>query len=100
MNNPLRSFGSNQVGRHDLAGVGDGHELIDRGGVHGEGDGELAAVHQLFQLGCATNAADEVDALAGAGVVDGEDGFQELILKDADVELVDGAGGESMSQAR
>src|SRR5262245_37028018 len=53
--------------RHDLAGVGDGHELGDGGGEHAEGDGGVAAVHALFELGGAADAADEFDAFAGAG---------------------------------
>ena len=52
----------------------------------------ILGVDEFFQLRRAADAADEVDALAGARVVDAEDGLQQPVLKNADVELVDGAG--------
>ena len=59
--------------------------------MHGESHGVVACVHQLFQLRRAADAADEVDALARAGVVDAEHGLQKAILEDADIEKVDRA---------
>ena len=75
-----------------MVGVGDGHELFDGDGEHGEGDSEVPAVDEFFEFGGAADAADEVDAFAGAGVVDAEERGEEAILEDGDVELVDGGG--------
>lgn len=77
---------------HDLVGVGDGHELFDGDWEHGEGDSEVPAVDEFFEFGGAADTADEVDAFAGAGVVDAEERGEEAILEDGDVELVDGGG--------
>ena len=30
------------LGRHDFSGVGDGHELVNSGGIHGESNGIVA----------------------------------------------------------
>ena len=43
----------------------------------------LAAVHQLFQLCGAADAADEVNPLRGPWVIDAEHGGQQAILADA-----------------
>ena len=85
-------FEPGALGGHDLVGVGDGHELFDGDGEHGEGDSEVPAVDEFFEFGGAADAADEVDAFAGAGVVDAEERGEEAILEDGDVELIDGGG--------
>ena len=72
--------------RHDLAGVGDVHELLDGGGEHGEGDGGFAGIHELDEFARAADAADEVNALAGARVVNAEDGCEESLLETFDIE--------------
>ncbi len=63
-------------GRHDLGCVGDGDELFDGGWVEGEGDGEVLAIDEFFEFGRAADTADEVDAFAGAGVINAEQGCE------------------------
>lgn len=77
---------------HDLAGVGDGHELVDSGRIHGKSDCGFAGIDELDEFAGAADAADEIDALAGAGIVDAEDGSEEAVLQAGDVELGDGVG--------
>ena len=80
------------LGWHDLIGVADRHQLLHRDGEHGESHVVRTAVDQFFQLLRPTDAADEVDPLAGAWVVDAENGIEKAVLKDADVEDIDRAG--------
>ena len=88
---PLRSLGSNQVllGGMTCAGVGDGHELVERRRVEREGDGHLARVHPALELRRAADAADEVDPLVGARVADAEDRPEDPVLQQGDVERAD-----------
>src|SRR6266545_1138705 len=76
-------------GRHNPAGIRDGHQVFDTGRKHRKSAGIFAAVHQFFQLGDAANAADEVDALAGARVVDAKQRRQHVFLQEGHVELFD-----------
>ena len=46
----------------------------------------------LLQFGRAADAADEIDALVGARVVDAEHGREQVVLQDGDVERSDGVG--------
>ena len=80
------------LGRHDLIRIGDGHELIDGDGKQGEGDRELSAIDEFFQLIRASDPSDKVDPFARPWIVNGEDRLQKLVLKNADIELIDGAG--------
>ena len=84
------------LGGHDAAGVGDGHEVLDARGEHGEGAGVFAAVHKFFEFRRAADAADEVDAFAGARIIDAEDGREHLLLQDGAIEAFDRifGGGE------
>lgn len=59
--------------RHDLACVGDVHELLDSGWEHGEGHCGFAGVDAFFEFLGAANAADEVDSFAGSWVFDTEE---------------------------
>lgn len=86
-------FEPGALGRHDAAVVRDGHEVIEVGGMEGEGAGELALADQAFEFGGAADAADELDAFAGAGVVDAEEWGEDMALEQGDVEEFDRVGG-------
>ena len=74
MTSPERSLGSNQVvlGGHDVAGVGNIHELLHRYGIEGESHLYLSAIDTALELAQATDASDEVDALVLAQVAEVE----------------------------
>lgn len=85
--------------RHDFAGVGDGDELLDGDGVHGEGDAADVVgvvgdglVDASFEFVGSADAADEVDAFVGADVADAEDGFEDAFVEEFVVEARDGIG--------
>src|SRR6266404_7178621 len=79
-------------GGHDSTAVRDGHQLLDAGREHGEGAGKSTAFHQTFQFRSATNAADEVDAVAGTWVVNAKQRGQDVFLEQRRVELFDRIG--------
>ena len=58
------------LGRHDVAGVGNVDDLLHADRIEGEGDLHLAVVDATFEFAEAADAADEVDALVGAEVLD------------------------------
>src|SRR5687767_1169495 len=58
--------------RHDAAGVGDAHQVVDRNRMHREGDRELPRIDELLELPRTANAANEVNPLVGADVGDPE----------------------------
>jgi hypothetical protein len=86
-------FKPGALGRHDAASVGDGHEVFDAGGEHREGAGVFTGVHEFLEFASAANAADEVDALARARVIDAEQRREDVFLQQRDVEFFDGVGG-------
>ena len=59
--------------RHDFSGVGDGHELIHGGRVHGKGASGLTAIDGPFKGDRAADAADEIDSFTGPRVLDVEE---------------------------
>lgn len=63
--------------RHDFSGVGDGHELIHGGRVHGKGASGLTAIDGPFKGGRAADATDEIDAFAGPRVLDVEERIEQ-----------------------
>src|SRR4026208_172416 len=67
--------------RHDLAGIRYLHQLDDADGVHRKSDGPPPAVAQLFGRLCAFRAADEVDPLVGAHILNAEDWLQQPLLQ-------------------
>lgn len=93
-------FEPGAFGRHDAAGVGDSHEVFDAGGIHGKGAGELAAVDHSLQFGCAPDSAHEVDAFAGAGIINPEDGREDIFLEQRDIEFFDGISGCGKRRAK
>ena len=72
--------------RHDATRIGDGHQVLDTGREHRESACILAAIDQLLQLPGSPDAADKVDALARARVLDTEHGFQHVLLQERHVE--------------
>ena len=79
--------------RHRDAGVGDRHDVGDLRRVHREGDRPAPGPHALLQLTRPADPADEVDSRVRAGVADAEDGTEQAILEDRDVE-----GGDRVRQ--
>jgi hypothetical protein len=83
-----RSFGSNQV----LLGgmMPPASAMLIRSsmlvGNRRERAGVFAAVHQLFQFRRAADAADEIDALARARIVNAEDRREHVLLQQRHVE--------------
>ncbi len=75
--------------RHDSPGIGDGHEVLDTRGEQRKRAGILAGVHNFFQLSCAANPANETEPLAGARVIDSEEWFEDILLQQCDVKLLD-----------
>lgn len=63
--------------RHDFPSVGDGHELIHGGRVHGKSASGLTTIDGPFESGRAADAADEVDAFAGPRVFDVEEWIEQ-----------------------
>ena len=66
--------------RHDLTGVGDGDELVNRGRVHAERDFHFAGVDAALELAGTADTADEVHALVGARIGDAEDGVEHELI--------------------
>lgn len=62
---------------HDFPGVGDGHELIHGGRVHGKSASGPTAINGPFEGRRAADAADEVDAFAGPRVFDVEERIEQ-----------------------
>ena len=60
------------LGGHDVAGVGDVHELLHGYGVEGEGECHFAGVDAATEFVEAADASYEVDAFVGSEVVDAE----------------------------
>src|SRR3989304_8634511 len=58
------------LGRHDAAGIGNGHQVGDRDREHRERHGGAAAVHRLLERPGAARAADKVDPLVAADVAE------------------------------
>src|ERR1035441_774999 len=86
----IREFARHSPGFYDdllLVDSGEyGHEVFNAGWEQRESTGILAAVDQLLQLSRAADAADEVDALAGARVGDAEERFEHVPLQERDIE--------------
>ena len=86
-------FEPGAFGGHDAAGIGDGHKVFNAGGKHGECASVLAAVDPVLEFRCAADAAYEIDAIAGARVVDTKNWVEDVFLEQGDVEFFDGVGG-------
>ena len=71
--------------RHEGTGVGDGDELVERGRVHGEGQYRVLAASAL-EFAEASDTADEVNPFVRPRVLDTEDGGNQVVLKNRDIE--------------
>ena len=78
------------LGGHDVAGVGNIHELLHRHGIEGEGHLHLTAVDAALEFAEATDTTDEVDALVLAQVAQAEDVVEDEVRGDGDIEHADG----------
>src|SRR4029077_18145178 len=58
------------LGRHDVAGVGDGHQVADADRVQRESERRLARIDEPFELARAARAADEVNPLVRTDIAD------------------------------
>ncbi len=74
-------FEPSAFGRHDLIRISDVHQLLEGRREHRKCDGAFPAVDALHQLARTADAADEVDALAGARIVDAEQRCEQARLK-------------------
>ena len=91
---PSLSLGSNQV---DLGGMTLPASATEKSWSIVVGKKEKATrnwpeTDLLLELAGAADAADEIDPLVGPGIGDAEDGRQEVVLEDRDVEGADGIG--------
>ena len=60
------------LGRHDVARIGDVHQLLHGNGIEGQCHFHLTTVHPLLQLSQTTDAAYKVNTLVGTEVFDAE----------------------------
>lgn len=56
--------------RHNVATVGDVHDLLHRDRIESQSPAHLAAIDTTFQLAEATETTDEVDTLVRAEILD------------------------------
>ena len=103
---PQFGFEPSRLGGHDVARVGNIHELFHRDGVEGESHFHLSAVDTAFQLFETAYAAYEVDAFVAAQVGDAQNVAQNQVRRNRDIEYPDGvvvvvgAGSEYQSPPR
>ncbi len=76
-----------------MSGVRDIHELPHGDGVHGKSDGRALCIDLRAQMIRATDAADEINPLARARIVDAENRGEDIVLQETDIEARDGIGG-------
>ena len=81
-------FEPGALGRHDFAGIGDVHELVESGREHGKGAGAFTAVDALHEFTESANATDKVNALGSTGVVDIEERLEDELLEECHVQAV------------
>ena len=82
-------FKPGALGRHNLASVGDVHELIEGGRIHGKGAGAFTAIDALHEFAETTDATDKVDALGSTRIVNVEERLQHELLEESHIEAVD-----------
>ena len=99
---PERSFGSNQVLLGGMIWPASAMSMSCSTvvGIHGEGDGCFAGIDELHEFAGAADAADEVNALAGARIVDAEDGGEQAVLERSTSSREIGSASAAGSQAR
>ena len=98
---PSRSFGSNHVLLGGMTPPASAMAIksSDARREHGKRAGEFAAVHQLFQFRRAADAADEMDALARARIVNAEHRREHVFLQQLHIEQFPGSSVDSSSNS-
>lgn len=78
------------LGRHDVARIGDVHQLLHGNGIEGQCHFHLTAVHPLLQLFQTTDATYKVDTLVGTEVFDAKHFIQYQIGGDGYIQYTNG----------
>ena len=73
--------------RHDVAGIGYRHEVLDAHGIQREGDGRLACVDATLELRDTAKSADEIDPGIGSYIRDAEKRGDDALLEEGDVQI-------------
>ena len=60
--------------------------------MHGKGDGRALRIDLCAQVIRAADAADEINPLARARIVDAENRGEDIVLQETDIEARDGIG--------
>ena len=74
---------------HDVAAVGDSHELVHADRIESEGERHLAGIDTTLELSETTDTADEVDALVAAEIGDADQVAQNQIRRNSHIEHTD-----------
>ena len=82
-------FKPGAFGRHDPAGVGDGHQVLHPGGEEGEGARVFFRFDKFLQFRRPADAADKMDALAGARIVHAKNRGQDVLLQQRNIQAFD-----------
>ena len=83
-------FEPRRLGRHDVARVGNIHQLLHADRIEGQSHLHLTTVHTLLQLAQPADTAHEVDALVRTEVLDTEYLVQNEVGGDSNIEYADG----------
>ncbi len=75
---------------HDLARVGDIHDLLHRDGIEGQGSTHLTRVDTTLEFAETSEASHEIDTLRRAQVADVEDLVENQTAGDVDIEHTNG----------
>ena len=78
------------LGRHDVATVGDVHNLLHRHGIESQCHAHLSTIDTTLELAKSTQTANEVDAVAAAKVLDAKQVVEYQTAGDVNVEHSDG----------
>lgn len=77
------------LGRHDVARIGDVHQLLHGNGIEGQCHFHLTTVHPLLQFAQPADTADKVDTLVGTEVFDAEDFIQYQVGRNGNIQHAD-----------
>ena len=65
-------------GWHDLSGIGDRHQLIERHSMERESHRMRTLIDQFFQFSSTADTADEINSGTGTGIIDSENGIETI----------------------
>ena len=83
-------FEPSGLGRHDIAGIGNVHQLFHGHRIKRQSHFHLTAVHPLLQFAQPADTADKVDTLVGTEVFDAEHFIQYQIGGDGYIQYSNG----------